>query len=172
MTPPPTSTSRRAFTLLEMLIVITIIATIAALVIPSFNDDSRLRLMAASSVITSDIELAQVMTISQPDQPMVVRFEPDHHRYHLARASDPATPINREDTGEPYRVTLGQGRASTAEGVTFTTAEIPDNTLAFNPQGGVDDFTTSPRITLSLAGRTITLDISASTGSITETAAP
>jgi len=163
---------RPAFTLLEVLVVITIIAAVAALVLPTFNDDSRLRLMAAAAVMTSDIELAQVMTISQPDDPVIVRFEPARNRYHLAWADTPGTPMTRQATDETYRVTMGIGRAATAEGVTFTTADVTDDILAFNPQGGMLDFASSPRITLSLDGRTITLDISPSTGSITETAGP
>ena len=59
------------FTLLEMLITVTILAVVASLAAPMFSDDDRLRLMAAGGVLSSDIELAQVMTISYPDQPVV-----------------------------------------------------------------------------------------------------
>jgi len=163
---------RKGFTLLEVLITITIIAVIAVMVAPSFSDDTRLRLMAASAVLSSDIELAQVMTISQPDEPVVVVFDPDQDRYWLAYASAPDVPITRSDTGTPYRVVMGQGRAAAAIGVTFSTTDITGDILKFNAQGGIEDFTTQPTITLSLSGRWIDVTIAPSTGSITETSGP
>ncbi len=163
---------RRAFTLLEMLVVVTIIGTAAVLVLPSFNDDTRLRLMAATAVMTSDIEYAQVMTISRPDDPVVIRFDPPRNQYWLSLESAPGTPITREGDGEPYLVTMGQGRASTATGVTFTVTGMDADTLIFNPQGGLEDFANAPVITLSLTGQTTRIDIATSTGSITETAGP
>ncbi len=69
------SHSSRGFTLIELLMTMTIIAVLAAVVLPKFTDSGRLRVSAASSVLTSDIQLAQVMTISHPDRPVVVYFE-------------------------------------------------------------------------------------------------
>jgi prepilin-type N-terminal cleavage/methylation domain-containing protein len=158
----------RAFTLLEMLITITILAVIAVAVTPLFSDDNRLRLIAASSVISSDIELAQVMTISYPDQPVMVRFDAGKQMYWLAYDWDPETPIVRETTGEPYVVVIGRGRASTAQDVAVTIADMTDHTIAFAGSGGLADFTTTPKIELGRNGAAITLVISPNTGSITE----
>jgi prepilin-type N-terminal cleavage/methylation domain-containing protein len=158
-----------AFTLFEVLMTITIIAIVVMLLAPSFSDDTILRLRAASSVMRSDIEMAQVMTIAYPKDPVIVRFEPATNQYWLAAASTPDTPLTRPDTGQPYRVVLGSGRASSASGVTFTLTDVDSDTLVFNPQGGLEDFTASPRITLTLDARTIDLDIAPSTGTISET---
>jgi prepilin-type N-terminal cleavage/methylation domain-containing protein len=164
--------TRRAFTLLEVLVTITIIAVIAVMVAPSFSDDTRLRLMAASAIVGSDIEFAQIMTISEPDDPIVVRFDTDQDRYWLAYASDPETPMTRPDTGDTYLVAMGNGRAAAAAGVTISTTDIPDDILAFNAQGGVEDFTTHPTVRLALNGRWIDVSIAPSTGTITETDGP
>src|SRR5688572_2454757 len=110
----PRGGRRAAFTLIEVLVALTLVAALAAIVAPMFSDDSRLRVMAASSIISSDIELAQVMTISHPDNPVVVCFDPGNASYWLAYAADPDTPLSREDTGEPYQVTLGLDRARSA----------------------------------------------------------
>ena len=163
---------RKGFTLLEILITITIIAVIAVMVAPSFSDDTRLRLMAASAILTSDVELAQIMTISQPEDPVVVVFDPDQDRYWLAFASAPDVPMTRSDTGDPYLVVMGQGRAGAAVGVTLSTTDIPGDILEFNAQGGVEDFTTQPTITLALSGRWIDVAIAPSTGTFTETSGP
>jgi len=162
------SQRHRGFTLLEMLVTITILAFVASVVTPMFSDDNRLRLMAASSVIASDIELAQVMTISYPDQPVVVRFDADKQMYWLAYAADTETPIVRETTGEPYVVVIGQGRASTAQSVSLAIADMTGDNVAFAASGGLVDFTTTPKIELSRNGAAITLVISPHTGTITE----
>lgn len=159
---------RCAFTLLEMLVVLTIVVAVAAMAAPMFSDDSRLRVMAASSVLASDIELAQVMTISYPQTPVVVRFDPANNRYWLAYASDPVTPLPREDTGEPYEVALGTGRARAAAGVSMSVDGLPSDTLAFAAHGGLTDFTVAPLIRFTHGDCGIQLAISANTGSIVE----
>ena len=160
---------RRGFTLIELLMTMTIIAVVAAVVLPKFTDGGRLHLAAASSVLTSDIQLAQVMTISNPADPVVVRLDPVQAKYWLARADTPDTPIPRGATGEPYAVVFGLGRAAAALGVTLSLSDLDSNTLAFDAQGAVADFTTEPAITLSLDTRWIRLEIAPTTGTITET---
>ena len=165
----PVQSNRNGFTLMEMLVTITIIAVAATVVAPALQDDGRLRLMAASSVLSSDIELAQVMTISYPNEPVVVRFDPSSRKYWLAYASAPDTPITREGDGSPYEVTFGQGRAASAADVDIALSELSDNTLSFNAQGGLTNFTSTPAIQLSRTGGAITLSIAPTTGTVTET---
>jgi len=160
---------RRAFTLIEVLVVITIIAVVGAIVLPRLTADDQIRLTAASSIIASDIELAQVMTIAYPEQPVVVVFDPPKSTYHLSYADDPATPLLRPGTNQPIEVTLGEGRAASAAGVTFELIEIPGNTLAFNAQGGVEDLSTKPYVVLKINGREIGLKIATTTGTVSET---
>ena len=150
---------------MELLVTITIIAVVATLIAPTLNDDSTLRLMAASAILTSDIELAQVMTVSRPDKAVVVRLDPDQNRYWLAYASTPDTPIV-----PPGVTTFGQGRALTAVGVGLSATGVSDNTIEFNAQGGLTDFSVDPVIRLSLNERFFDLTLSATTGSVSETA--
>ena len=84
----------------------------------------------------------------------------------------PGVPITRADTGGPYLVAMGTGRAAAAVGVTLSTTDVTDDILAFNVQGGLEDFTTQPTITLALNGQWIDLAIAPSTGTITETTGP
>lgn len=159
---------RRAFTLTELMITVTIVAAVAVMAVPRLSDNVPARLSAASRVLASDIELAQVMTISKPTNPVVVRFDPDTATYWLAYASTPDTPITREQSNQPYCVVLGHGRAGGATGVGISASGVAANTLTFNSSGGMADLTSKPRITLSLANRWIKLDIATTTGSITE----
>ncbi len=171
--------SSRSFTLIELLMTMTIIAVLAAAVLPKFTDGGRLRVSAASSVLTSDIQLAQVMTISHPNRPVVVYFE-STRQYWLAYADSPATPIPRADTGRPYLVELGKGRMASAAGSTVMHIHFKNannnKTLRFNPQGGLEDFNSQPELYIHVKNEEgaeqlrITLDISPTTGTITEVA--
>ncbi|MHC4416397.1 MAG: pilus assembly FimT family protein [Planctomycetota bacterium] len=158
------------FTLIDLLLAITILVLAAAVVLPEFSNDAHIRLMAASRVLTSDIELAQVMTISDPEQPVVVRFEPANAKYWLAYADTPDTAIQLPGGAEPYEIVLGEGRARGAVGVSISLVDIDGDILAFNPQGGIEDLTAQPQITLGLGSRWIRLTLASTTGTITETA--
>ncbi len=162
-------TTDRGFTLLEMLLTVSILATLAALAVPLMADTDRVRVRAAVDVLISDLELAQVMNISFPDDPVVVRFDPSGSRYWLADADTPGTPINREDTGEPYLVELGVGRGAMAEGVTLQIADMSGDQVAFNSQGGLTSFSAAPIMTLAIEGESISISIAATTGTIFET---
>jgi hypothetical protein len=150
------------------MITVTIIAIIASVVVPMLNDDNRVRLMAAAGILSSDIELAQVMTLSYPKDPVIVRFDPENERYWLAFLSDPETPMSRNDTGQPYLVVFGEERAATAQGVGFRLNNVKDDALIFDAQGALVDFGSTPQIELNRGEAAITLAISASTGTITQ----
>jgi prepilin-type N-terminal cleavage/methylation domain-containing protein len=169
------SDSRLAFTLIEMLMVVAIISMLAILLVPSGRKDERLPLRAAAAVMVSDIELAQVLNVSNPKHPVVVRFDPARTRYWLARADSPNEPILRTGTDEPYLVVLGAGRAMAASGVRFAVDNAADNTLAFSPHGGLAEPGAQPRIRLRVAGDAqyeTRITIAPITGSITVTQEP
>lgn len=152
------------------MVTVAIVAIMATVLLPSLRDQGRLRLIAGSRLLSSDIEMAQIMTISNPAEPIVVKFEPTLGIYWLASAADPGTPILRPGAGQLYRVKFGEGRGRTARGVTFGLIDVPDDILSFNEQGGLTDPTIQPKIKLMHDSRWIKLSISTTTGSITETA--
>ncbi len=158
------------FTLFDLMVTMTIIVVMAAIVLPNLKEDAQLRLIAASRLLSSDIELAQIMTISNPDSPIVVRFKPTIGKYWLAVADDTETPIKRPGSTGDYVVEFGKGNARTATGVYMGLTDIDSDTLAFNAQGGLTDLTVEPVITLYQGPRWIKLEISTTTGTITETA--
>ena len=98
------------FTLIDLMMTLTIIAVMATVLIPRMGDGGRVRLIAGSRVLSSDIEMAQIMTISNPTAPIVVKFEPSSSTYWLAPADDPDNPILRPGATQLYRVTFGAGR--------------------------------------------------------------
>lgn len=159
---------RTGFTLLELLMTVTVIVIAASMVLPSLRDESRLRLMAASNLISSDIELAQVMTISRPSQPVIVKFDAENDIYWLAYAESPDIPVTRPDTLEPYVVVLGEGRARAALGVALELIDVPDDQLTFNAQGGLESVVIDPAVEMELGSKWIRLAFAPTTGSMTE----
>ncbi len=157
----------RAFTLIDMMMTLTIIATAAVIVVPMMSDDGQLRVTAAANVLRSDIELAQVMTIAHPARPVIVRFAPRSNSYWLAYEDTPDTPLVREN-GETYHVTFGVGRARTAKDVSMSLQSMPDNRLTFNAHGGLTNLNAQPEIHLQHNSTALKLTISPSTGSIAE----
>ena len=147
---------------------VTVIILMAAVLVPELKDDRQVRVIAASRLLGSDLEMAQVMNITNPQQPIVVRFEPAIGKYWLATAGAPDTPIKRPGTEKDYVVHFGYGEAAGAEAVTMQLAIIQNNKLAFNAHGGIDAMTASPSIKLVYGSRWIKLTISPITGAITE----
>ena len=152
------------------MVTLTIVAVMATVLIPRLQDQGRLRLIAGSRLLSSDIEMAQIMTISNPAGPIVIKFQQGTGTYWLASAADPDTPILRPGAVQQYLVKFGEGRGRTARGVTFGLIDLPNDILSFNEQGGLTDPTIQPRIKLMHDSRWIKLSISSTTGSITEMA--
>lgn len=163
---------KRGFTLIELLVAITVLAVIFAIAAPMMSDDTSLRMRATSGILMSDIEYAQVSSISFPNDPIAIRFNPADAQYWLADADTPDTPMTRPDTGEPYLVTLGEGRASSALGLTLAVENMTDNTITFNEQGGLTQLGASPTIMLGSVHDSIDLvlriEIDPTTGSLAE----
>jgi len=168
MTRSRTNPTRRGVTLIDLMMTITIIIVAGVLVTPKFSDDARLRLIAAAGLVTSDIELAQVMTISHPAEPVVVSFDPTNDRYWLAYADAPGVPIPRHDNGRPYLVTFGKDRARGATGVSLNLTDMAGNVLGFDAQGGIADISAQPVIRLLVGTSFIDLRIAPTTGTITQ----
>ncbi len=161
---------RMGFTFIEVMMTIAIMAMVFTIAMPIMQNDDHFRVVAAARIVSSDLELAQVMTLSDPGAPVIVVFSTTLPKYHLAHPDTFKTPLNREDNGLPYVVEMGLDRAATAQGVTISTTNLTNNILAYSAQGGLVDFTRTPSITLTYGKEWITLTIAPTTGTITETA--
>ena len=124
---------RRAFTLVEMMIVVLVMAIVAAAVLPNATADGTIRLVSAVNMLAADIEYAQSVSLSDPDDPALFRIDEKAEQYWLARASDPETPITKPG-GDPYVVTYGQGGDATFPGIDVDLVD-EENDVAFDAFG-------------------------------------
>ncbi len=155
----------RGFTVIDLMVALIIIVVLTVLVAPRLNDESALRVRAAAAMLRSDLELAQVMTIANPQHPVAVRFDENDGYTLLDLAS--GDPIPRAD-GQGYVVVFGQGRAAAAARVTWSGQDMPEGHLAFNEFGGLADPDLDPVITLACGPHWVRFTFNATTGTIEE----
>jgi len=162
-TSSPASGSR-AVTLVELLIVVTLIAIMATLAMPMLSDTDATRLQAAARLLAADLAFAQVESITHANDTCLVTFDQASGSYTVARTSAPATPITNPATNQPYVTQFGSGLAAELSGVSIQSYSLDgDNELAFRIYGQTDQ-STPATITLEAGGETITVQIDPTTG--------
>lgn len=163
---------RKALTLVEMLIVITLIAIAASLAVPLLGDTAGTRLQSAARLLVADLAFAQIESITHADDPCCVAFDQASGSYTVARSSTPATPITNPGTNQPYVTQFGIGRASELSGVSIQGYSLDgDNVLAFGMFGETDQ-ATSATITLEANGQSLTVQIDPVSGEASIQAGP
>jgi hypothetical protein len=141
-------------------------AIVAAAIMPSLASGNQISVMGASYLLASDLEYAQSITLAEPDDPALIRFDTDAGAYWIARADDPDTPIFRSNGRDPYRVVLGEGDAAQVRDVTITLAGAPDDTIAFDGFGRLATLSDAV-VTLTSVNGVRRVRIDADTGFVT-----
>ena len=160
----PHPARRRAFSLVEVLIVVMILGIVAALAAPMFGDVNTSKLRAAAQILAADLAFAQAESITHGQDTRVVVFDTTDHAYHLAANSDTATALTNPVGGGDYRVTFGSGSAHALDGVQITAVSVGgDDTLGFGMYGNLDQGADAT-VTLSIDGQSITVTLDADTG--------
>jgi prepilin-type N-terminal cleavage/methylation domain-containing protein len=116
----------RAFTLVEILITIVVMAIVVAVAIPSLSNDDGARLIGAVNMVASDLEYAQSLALADPNDPGLLKASADGTGYWVATSSDPDAPILSQYSSEPRLVTFGVGAAAQLVGVTISVGEESD----------------------------------------------
>jgi len=126
---------RRAFSLINMLITVAVMAIVAAAIMPSIASGNQVGVTSAAYLLASDLEYAQSLSLASPEDPAALRVDPAAGAYWIARAASPDEPIMRSNGRDPYRVVLGEGDAAPARGVGIALTGAEDDTVAFDGFG-------------------------------------
>lgn len=162
----------RAFSLIELLIGIMIIAILGAVVIPMAASTPATTVSGAARLLVADIELAQSESIAHPDDPRLIKVDLAQNRYWIARVATPSTPISDPAGNGTMLVQFGSGRAASLSGVTIQgfaldkAGETGNTELRFDGVGQPDQATPAT-ITLACQGITMTVTVAAESGEVT-----
>ncbi len=155
------STTRRAFSMFELVIVITIIGIVATIAIPKFADaGSGRRLSAAKKTLLEDIELAKLRARSTSKMHLI-KFYPEKNMYILVEGIDinrESVIVKRDFSGSPYTLNLVKtslGKEGTAA-ITVYGDVSPAFTVGLQNQGsdieiaidGVEDVGVTPVVNI------------------------
>lgn len=151
-------------TLVEMIIVVMIIAIAAALAVPQLGNTASSKLSAAASMFVADVGFAQVECMSHSEDLRVLVFDNASDTYHIAAASDTATPITNPITHQAYLIDYDTVASKSLQGVTIDSYSLGgDDELSFNVYGALDQ-ATDATITLGCDGMSVTVTVDADTG--------
>lgn len=121
--------SPRAYTLVEILVVVTVLGIAGAMIVPSFASTDVLRVQGAIRTLVADITEAQSDAIAfQRGRALV--FFPEEHRYIVAEVNGPEIDIDL-DRLEERRLNLDLFGFTRIAGITFQ-----DNILVYDELGG------------------------------------
>lgn len=129
-------TARRGVTLIEVLVVVLIIATLSALSVDLLRPSAEERVQGAARLFARDVEWARSATLTNPDDPVSIVLASDGSGWLVSRNSSPTTALSASD-GSVMRRTFGSGSASASTGVQLVSASASQRTIAFEPFGGV-----------------------------------
>ncbi|XAM00383.1 prepilin-type N-terminal cleavage/methylation domain-containing protein [Phycisphaeraceae bacterium D3-23] len=157
----------RAFSMVEMMITVTILGIIGALAAPMLSPNATTKLRSAATVLAADLDACRADSIAHGEDPRLIVFDTVAEAYHIAASSDPDTPLPHPTSGGDYTVTFGSADTAQLNGVTIQSVSVGgDDQLGFEIYGQLDQ-AANATITLEADGVTITLTLDAATGEVT-----
>ena len=172
----------RAFTLLEMLAVCTVLGISAAMLIPSMSQTGVLRVQAAVRTVIADIVFAQSDAVAFQQKRAIV-FDVAHSSYRLVEVPGDVIDVANNTMYDPtrssglYTVDFGDKTFGDAR-ITAAVFDDASNTLIFDALGGPvqDAGSNAPgnggTITITGSGSTFIITVEAFTGRVTVTKLP
>lgn len=171
-----TRCNARAYTLVEILVVVTVLGIAAAMVIPQMGSANVLRVQAAVRSVVADITLAQSDALAMQEARAIV-FEPDENRYTLVEVVgddiDPEANAMYESSGPGQRFVRDFDETEWGGAAITAAAFDGDETLVFDEMGSpiqeAGDSTPGlgGTVTITGSGSVFTVSVDAYTGRVT-----
>lgn len=156
--------THHGFTIIELLLSISILAILVTLAAPMFGDNDALQLDVTKRLLMSDLEYTQILAIANPDDEIALVLSSEGDGWIIASTSSPTVPLEDSITGEALHTSLQDGSFETSN-VTIQCNDI-DRMIVFDPNGGLTDFTQETSFVLACGDSTTEIVVSPTTGSI------
>lgn len=126
----------RAFTLVELLIVLAILGIAALAILPSGASAQSTRAFEAARLLADALDTAALTSLGRGADPCVLVVDADGGGFMIALQSDPGTPIIDTMRNREMRWRFSEGEASSLAGVGLDASALTDGrTLAYGPDG-------------------------------------
>ncbi len=161
--------NQRGMTIIEMMMVVSLLAILGAMVIASVSEDDRAPAEAAARILSSDLEYAQTLAVARPQQRVAVAIDADGAGWRIIDADMPGQPLQDalDGTATPRTLAVrsGEGRLSMAPTARFAPAGTQ---IIFDALGGLE-IPTQPdaSLTITTDQHSRTLHVQADTGFVT-----
>lgn len=159
---------RFGFTLFEMVLVVLILGTVAAALVPPIgNNLYSPRLRTAANVLASDIDFCASECIARPSAPRIITFDSTANRYSIIDFGTSA-PIKHPVDEMDFINDFSTGRNAQLNGVriqSVVSGGSPLGTLAFDCYGR-PMINADAIITLTFKGSSLAIQVSATTGDV------
>jgi prepilin-type N-terminal cleavage/methylation domain-containing protein len=175
-TPSRRRVSGRGYTLLEVLVVVTVLGIAAALIVPSMGSTGILRVHTALRTMVADVTFAQADALAY-QQRRAIMFDVPNNKYMLLEVNgpvlDPSADIMYDPArpGKRFEVSFNDPRFA---GAKLTTVDFEGgDTLIFDELGGPvrtptgEEPSAGGRVVIEGQGRLFELDVEAYTGRLT-----
>lgn len=173
---PRAMTRARGYTLIEVLVVVTVMGIAGAVVVPSMSGANTLKVQAAVRSVVADVTFAQMDALAY-QEPRGIVFDVDANRYTLVSITGDEVDLAADALYDPKGP--GQRYVMNLDDHDFGGARITDldlnggDTLIFDELGGPvaaagsDEISSGGSITLDSANGRFRIDIAAFTGRVT-----
>lgn len=113
-----------------------IVGIVTVVSIPTGDDKTQDEIQVITGQFESDVAYARGASIANPEDPMVLKVDPDGDCYWLARSSNPDKWITHPFTGAPFKRSFKQADNPRMRDVEIIGCDVgTDNVLKFDPKG-------------------------------------
>lgn len=161
----PSVTVVRAFTLIELLLVMAIIGVVLGMAAPLLSGSNASRIRDAARLLAADLDVARTESIVHADSLRRVVLDEDGGGYQIT-TGDGSQPVTDPVSKNPYAVRFGSGRAQQLHGTTIVSHNLGvDRELEFGIYGETDR-ATDATMTLDCGGYRVTVTVDAGSGDV------
>jgi prepilin-type N-terminal cleavage/methylation domain-containing protein len=126
----------RAFTLVEILVVVLILGIAAAVIVPSMGSRDDLKAAAAARMVMADLIYAQNRAITTQQRHYIIFNTTAPQNFRISLSPTDGSSIQHPVTKDPYTMRVGPGGASGLSEVTLGNVDFEGRTtLAFDELG-------------------------------------